>query len=64
MDEKFLEKGDSIQVKEVNIKYTISAARKLGAEIMLLPEHILEADNKFIYTFLTELRYQSERARK
>lgn len=31
---------------------------------MLLWEHIFEANNKFIYTFLTELRYQAKRLNK
>lgn len=47
-----------------NIKYTISCARKIGAEVMLLWEHIQEVDSKFIQTFLAELQYQAKLAKK
>ncbi len=31
---------------------------------MLLWEHIHEAESKFLYTFLTELRFQAKRLNK
>ena len=43
-----LRKSKDREDKVVNIKYTIAAARKIGAEIMLLYDHILEADGKFV----------------
>jgi hypothetical protein len=71
IDEKLLDKskdydnlGSSIEAHETNIKYVISSARKLGAEVMLLWEHIHEAESKFIYTFLAELHFQAKRLNK
>lgn len=59
-----LKKGGSEEDKISNIKYTISAARKIGAEIMLVPDHILEADGKFVATMVAELCYRAKKLRK
>jgi hypothetical protein len=60
----WINSANNIEAKEANIKYTISAARKLGAEVMLLWEHVHEADSKFVYTFLTELHFQARKHNK
>ena len=59
-----LKKGDSAEEKVINIKYTISAARKIGAEIMLLWEHISTPNPKFISTMIAELCYRAKKLRK
>ena len=48
------------EARTENIKYTISAARKLGAEVRLLWEHINESNSKFIQTLVSELHYQAK----
>ena len=41
-----------------NINYTIASARKMGAQVMTLWEHILEVNPKFIAILMAELEYQ------
>lgn len=59
-----LRKGESKEDRVSNIKYTISAARKIGGEIMLLYDHILECDGKFIATMVAELCYRAKKLKR
>lgn len=51
-----VKEGDSEEAVIARNNYTIACARKLGAEVMMLWEHIREANGKFIYTFMAELQ--------
>jgi len=59
-----LKKGDAEGDRVTNIKYTISAARKIGAEIMLLWDHISDPNPKFISTMIAELCHRARKLRK
>lgn len=45
----------SYDLKMMNAKYCISAARKIGACVFLTPEDIVEANSKMILTFVASL---------
>lgn len=47
--------GNTDEEAKMNAKYAISAARKLGATIFLLPEDIVEVKPKMILTFVGSL---------
>ena len=66
VDFKRLKEGDSEEDIISRSNYTIAIARKLGAEVMMLWEHIKEVNGRFIYTFMAELHrlskeYKSEK---
>lgn len=52
-------KGESDAEKKLNATYIISVARKLGCSIFLLPEDIMEVNQKMILTLTASIMYWS-----
>lgn len=52
-------KGETDEEKNLNATYTISVARKLGCSIFLLPEDIMEVNQKMILTLTASIMYWS-----
>ncbi|GFZ12585.1 actin binding calponin homology (CH) domain-containing protein [Actinidia rufa] len=52
-------KGESDEEKKLNATYIISVARKLGCSIFLLPEDIIEVNQKMILTLAASIMYWS-----
>ncbi|KAL7130880.1 hypothetical protein ABFS83_13G161700 [Erythranthe nasuta] len=52
-------KGESDEGKKLNATYIISVARKLGCSIFLLPEDIIEVNQKMILTLTASIMYWS-----
>ncbi|XP_057724636.1 fimbrin-1-like [Arachis stenosperma] len=52
-------KGESDDEKKLNATYIISVARKLGCSIFLLPEDIMEVNQKMILTLAASIMYWS-----
>ncbi|KAH6836827.1 Actin binding Calponin homology domain-containing protein [Perilla frutescens var. hirtella] len=52
-------KGLSDEEKKMNATYIISIARKLGCSIFLLPEDIIEVNQKMILTLIASIMYWS-----
>lgn len=52
-------KGESDEEKRLNATYIISVARKLGCSIFLLPEDIMEVNQKMILTLTAGIMYWS-----
>ncbi|KAK6918772.1 Calponin homology domain [Dillenia turbinata] len=52
-------KGESDEDKKLNATYIISVARKLGCSIFLLPEDIMEVNQKMILTLTASVMYWS-----
>ncbi|XP_059283986.1 fimbrin-1-like [Lycium ferocissimum] len=52
-------KGESDEQKKLNATYIISVARKLGCSIFLLPEDIMEVNQKMILTLTASIMYWS-----
>uniref|UniRef100_A0A5B7C3V0 Calponin-homology (CH) domain-containing protein n=1 Tax=Davidia involucrata TaxID=16924 RepID=A0A5B7C3V0_DAVIN len=50
-------KGESDEEKKLNATYIISVARKLGCSIFLLPEDIIEVNQKMILTLTASIMY-------
>ncbi|XP_057965762.1 fimbrin-2 [Malania oleifera] len=50
-------KGESDEEKKMNATYIISIARKLGCSIFLLPEDIIEVNQKMILTLTASIMY-------
>ncbi|KAL5222561.1 hypothetical protein ABZP36_027274 [Zizania latifolia] len=50
-------KGEKDEEKQMNASYTISVARKLGCSIFLLPEDILEVNQKMMLTLTASIMY-------
>ncbi|KAK3001865.1 hypothetical protein RJ639_022134 [Escallonia herrerae] len=50
-------KGESEEEKKMNATYIISIARKLGCSIFLLPEDIIEVNQKMILTLTASIMY-------
>ncbi|ONK72517.1 uncharacterized protein A4U43_C04F20240 [Asparagus officinalis] len=50
-------KGESGEEKKMNATYIISVARKLGCSIFLLPEDILEVNQKMMLTLTASIMY-------
>lgn len=51
--------GTSAQEREMNAKYVISTARKLGCSLFLLWEDIVEVNSKMILVFVASLMLHS-----
>lgn len=51
--------GESDEEKKLNATYIISVARKLGCSIFLLPEDIIEVNQKMILTLTASIMYWS-----
>ncbi|KZV36203.1 fimbrin-1 [Dorcoceras hygrometricum] len=52
-------KGESDDEKKLNATYIISVARKLGCSIFLLPEDIMEVNQKMILILIASIMYWS-----
>ncbi|TMW87534.1 hypothetical protein EJD97_019819 [Solanum chilense] len=52
-------KGRTDEDKKLNANYTISVARKLGCSIFLLPEDIIEVNQKMMLTLTASIMYWS-----
>lgn len=52
-------KGEADEDKQANANYIISVARKLGCSIFLLPEDIVEVNQKMILTLTASIMYWS-----
>ncbi|KAH7674160.1 EF-hand-containing protein [Dioscorea alata] len=52
-------KGENDEEKRLNATYIISVARKLGCSIFLLPEDIMEVNQKMILTLTASIMYWS-----
>ncbi|KAL5700141.1 Fimbrin-5 [Ranunculus cassubicifolius] len=52
-------KGESDEEKTLNATYIISVARKLGCSVFLLPEDIMEVNQKMILTLTASIMYWS-----
>ncbi|XP_057466189.1 fimbrin-1-like [Actinidia eriantha] len=52
-------KGERDEEKKLNATYIISVARKLGCSIFLLPEDIIEVNQKMILTLTASIMYWS-----
>ncbi|XP_059662921.1 fimbrin-5-like [Cornus florida] len=52
-------KGETDEDKKLNATYIISVARKLGCSIFLLPEDIMEVNQKMILTLTASIMYWS-----
>ncbi|CAM8986761.1 hypothetical protein QQ045_008773 [Rhodiola kirilowii] len=50
-------KGKTDEEKKMNASYIISIARKLGCSIFLLPEDIIEVNQKMILTLIASIMY-------
>lgn len=50
---------DADEDKKLNATYIISVARKLGCSIFLLPEDILEVNQKMMLTLTASIMYWS-----
>ncbi|KAJ4975813.1 hypothetical protein NE237_000919 [Protea cynaroides] len=50
-------KGETDEEKKLNATYIISVARKLGCSIFLLPEDIMEVNQKMILTLTASIMY-------
>lgn len=50
-------KGDNDDEKRLNAIYIISVARKLGCSVFLLPEDIMEVNQKMILTLMASIMY-------
>ncbi|KAK3160926.1 hypothetical protein QOZ80_1BG0068350 [Eleusine coracana subsp. coracana] len=50
-------KGEKDEEKQMNASYIISVARKLGCSIFLLPEDILEVNQKMMLTLAASIMY-------
>ncbi|CAO2812798.1 unnamed protein product [Amaranthus hypochondriacus] len=59
VDWSVVTKGENDEDKKLNASYIISVARKLGCSIFLLPEDIVEVNNKMILTLIASIMYWS-----
>nr|XP_019707726.1 fimbrin-5 isoform X1 [Elaeis guineensis] len=56
---KLVTKGEDDEEKKLNAQYIISVARKLGCSVFLLPEDIMEVNQKMILTLTASIMYWS-----
>ncbi|CAN6274663.1 unnamed protein product [Urochloa humidicola] len=56
---KVVTKGEADEDKKLNATYIISVARKLGCSVFLLPEDIIEVNQKMILTLTASIMYWS-----
>ena len=59
-----LREDQSEESQIANINYTIASARKLGAEIMTLWEHIKESNARYVGILLAELQHIEKQGHK
>ncbi|XP_021811150.1 fimbrin-1-like [Prunus avium] len=52
-------KGESAEEKKLNATYIVSVARKLGCSIFLLPEDIMEVNQKMLLTLTASIMFWS-----
>uniref|UniRef100_A0A0D9VKA9 Calponin-homology (CH) domain-containing protein n=1 Tax=Leersia perrieri TaxID=77586 RepID=A0A0D9VKA9_9ORYZ len=56
---KVVTKGEDDEEKKLNATYIISVARKIGCSVFLLPEDIIEVNQKMILTLTASIMYWS-----
>ncbi|XP_066319344.1 fimbrin-4-like [Miscanthus floridulus] len=56
---KVVTKGEADEDKKLNATYIISIARKIGCSVFLLPEDIVEVNQKMILTLTSSIMYWS-----
>lgn len=56
---KLITKGETDEDRKLNATYIITVARKLGCSIFLLPEDIMEVNQKMILTLTASIMYWS-----
>ncbi|XP_074590864.1 fimbrin-4-like [Curcuma longa] len=56
---KVVTKGETDEEKKLNATYIISVARKLGCSVFLLPDDIIEVNQKMILTLTASIMYWS-----
>ncbi|KAF3331313.1 fimbrin-4-like protein [Carex littledalei] len=56
---KLVTKGEEEEDRKLNATYIISVARKLGCSVFLLPEDIMEVNQKMIMTLTASIMYYS-----
>ncbi|KAJ4793876.1 Fimbrin 1 [Rhynchospora pubera] len=56
---KVVTKGEEEEDRKLNATYIISVARKLGCSVFLLPEDIMEVNQKMIMTLTASIMYYS-----
>ncbi|PWZ27754.1 Fimbrin-5 [Zea mays] len=56
---KVVTKGETDEDKKLNATYIISVARKIGCSVFLLPEDIVEVNQKMILTLTASIMYWS-----
>ncbi|AQK74296.1 Fimbrin-1 [Zea mays] len=56
---KVVTKGETDEDKKLNATYIISVARKIGCSVFLLPEDIIEVNQKMILTLTASIMYWS-----
>ncbi|CAL9117207.1 unnamed protein product [Musa textilis] len=56
---KLVTKGETDEEQRMNATYIISVARKLGCSVFLLPEDIMEVNQKMILTLTASIMYWS-----
>ncbi|CAL5054665.1 unnamed protein product [Urochloa decumbens] len=56
---KVVTKGEADEDKKLNATYLISVARKIGCSVFLLPEDIIEVNQKMILTLTASIMYWS-----
>ncbi|XP_068645298.1 fimbrin-2-like [Aristolochia californica] len=59
VDWSLVTKGETEEEKRMNASYIISVARKLGCSIFLLPEDIMEVNQKMMLTLTASIMYWS-----
>ncbi|KAF3780557.1 Fimbrin-2 [Nymphaea thermarum] len=59
VDWKLVTKGENDEEKRMNATYIISVARKLGCSIFLLPEDIMEVNQKMMLTLTASIMHWS-----
>lgn len=59
VNRKVVTKGEDDDEKKLNATYIISVARKLGCSVFLLPEDIIEVNQKMILTLTASIMYWS-----
>jgi len=64
VDPAIIMEGDDAASKENNAKYVLSVARKLGAQIFMVWEDIMEAKGKMIHIFIATMIHLTEENKK
>lgn len=64
IDFEAVQDGKSEESRIANINLGLASARKIGAQVVTLWEHVLSCNSRFISLLLAELQYISKRQSK